>query len=314
MSGPAPLPLPPRPDLAPEDRSAGWAVAPPERPGVVRRALEIWRRTLWVAVPLAALVQGIPGLLSRILTPRNTGPNVIWIWLHTGHFPRYVPAPQATPNPLVLPISLLAIVLVPLLYVALLRVLLGSSIGAPTDARSALACGGRLLGRAIVVGLCVSLILAAIGIPFGVVFVILVNQHLWQLGLVVLAVAIVVVIAAVSLALAVLLVEGRSGFAATGRSWRLAWGAPRAVILPVGTVLLLTDAVAFLPGFVFTRLMSAGGAELLVEGLAGLVIASVLTPLTGAVITSAYLEARTRGGDGVDPGVLASTLRASDLR
>ena len=311
MSGPAPLPLPPRPDLAPEDRTAAWAVPPPDRPGVARRALEIWRRTLWVSVPLTVLLQGIPGLLSRLLTPRNPGSNVIWIWLHTGHFPRYVPAPQATPNPLVFPISLAAIVLVPLLYVALLRVLLGSTIGGSTNARHALACGGRLLGRAIVVGLCMSLILTAIGTPFGVVFVILVNHHLWELGVVVLAVAIVVVIAAVSLALAVLLVEGRSGFAATGRSWRLASRVPRAVILPVGAVLLLTDAAAFLPGYVFTHLMSAGGTELLVEGLAGLVIASLLTPLTGAVIASAYLEARTRAGDGVDPGVLASTLRAS---
>jgi hypothetical protein len=278
---------------------------------VIRRALEIWRRTLWVSVPLTALLQGIPGLIGRILTPRNAGSNVIWIWLHTGHFPRYVPAPQATPNPLVFPISLAAIVLIPVLYVALLRVMLGSSIGAPTDARRALACGGRLLGRAIVVGLCVSLILTAIGIPLGVVFVILVKQHLWTLGLVVLAVAIAVLTAVLSLALAALLVEGRSGFAATGRSWRLAWRAPRAVILPVGAVLLLAYPVALLPGFVFTRLMSAGGAELLVEGLGGLVIAAVFTPLTGAVITSAYLEARARGSDGLDPGVLASTLRAS---
>jgi hypothetical protein len=286
-------------------------VTPPDRPGVTRRALEIWRRTLWVSVPLTALLQGIPGLLARILTPRTTGPNAIWIWLHTGRLPRYVPAPQATPDPLVLPISLLAIVLVPLLYVALLQVMLSSSIGSPTDARRALAGGGRLLGRAIVVGLCEGLILTAIGIPIGVVFVILVNQHLWKLGLVVLTVAVVVVMALLSLALAVLLVERSSGFAATGRSWRLAWRAPRAVILPVGAVLLLAYPVAFLPGFVFTHLMSAGGSELLVEGLVGLIIGAVLTPLTGAVITSAYLEARTRGGDGIDPRVLASTLRAS---
>ena len=310
MSGPAPPPLPPRPDLAPEDRSVAWAVTPPERPGVIRRALEIWRRTLRVAVPITALLQGIPGVLERVLTPRNTGPNGIWTWLHTGHFPRYLPAPQATPSPLVLPISLVAtIVLVPLLYVALLRVMLGSTIGEPTDARRVLACGGRSLGRAIVVGLCEGLLLMVAGVPLGVAFVILVNQHLWKLGFVVLVVGLVPVVAALSLALSALLVEGRSGFSATGRSWRLAWRAPRAVILPVGAVLLLTSPIAFLPGFVFTRLMSAGGAELLVEGLAGLVIGAVFTPLTGAVITSAYLEARTRGGDGVDPGVLASTLR-----
>jgi hypothetical protein len=311
MSGPASAPLPPRPDLAPEDRSVVWAVTPPERPGVIRRALQIWHRTLWVTVTLTALLEGIPALLQRILTPRNVGPSVTWIWLHTGRFPRYMPAvPRAAPSPLVLPISLFAtIVLIPLLYVALLRVTLGSCIGEPADPRSAVACGRRLLGRAIVVGLCEALILMAFGVPLGVVFVILVNQRLWKLGVVVLALGLAPVVAALSLAHSVLLVEGRSGFAATGRSWRLAWRAPRAVLVPVGTMLLLGPALSLVPGFVFTHLMNAGGTELLAEGLVALSITAFVTPLSAAFITSAYLEARTRGGDGVDAGVLASTLR-----
>jgi hypothetical protein len=308
-------PVPPRPDLAPEDRAAGWAVSPPDRPGVTRRAFEIWRRTLWVAASLTALLQGVPALLQRIMTPRTVGPNVISIWLRTGHFPRYLRAPQATPNPLVFPISLVAtIVLIPLLYVALLRLMLGSSVGEPVDARRALACGGRLLGRTIVVGLCVILIVMAFGIPFGVVFLILVTNHLWQLGLVLLAVASVPVYAAVSLCLPALVVEGATGFAATARSRRLAWRSPRTFLLIGVVVVVLGAAAGLAAGFVVPHLMSAGGAELLVEGLVAMVITAFTVPLTGAFITSAYLEARARSGETVEPWMLAAALRVSDQR
>jgi hypothetical protein len=305
-------PVPPRPDLAPEDRAAGWSVSPPDRPGVTRRAFEIWRRTLWVAVPLSALLQGVPALLQRVMSPRNVGPNVISIWLHTGHFPRYLPAPQATPNPLVFPISLVAtIVLIPLLYVALLRLMLGSSIGESVDARRALACGGRLLGKTIVVGLCVILILMAFGIPFGVVFLILVTNHLWQLGLVLLAVSFVPAYAAVSLCLTALLVEGATGFAATARSRRLAWRAPRA-LLPVGAVVILVTLAGLAAGFVVPHLMDPGGTELFVEGVIGATIVAFTGPLTGAFITSAYLEARAKSGETIEPWMLAAALRSSD--
>jgi hypothetical protein len=305
-------PVPPRPDLAPEDRAAGWAVSPPERPGVTRRAFEIWRRTLWVAVPLTALLQGVPALLERVMTPRNVGPNVISIWLHTGHFPTYMPAPQATPNPLAIPISLVAtIVLIPLLYVALLRLMLGSSIGEPVDARRALSTGGGLLGRTIVVGLCAILILMAYGIPFGVVFVILVTNHLWQLGLVLLAVSLVPAYAAVSLCLAALVVEDAGGFTATARSRRLAWRAPRA-LLPVGAVVILVALAGLAAGFVVPHLMDPGGTELFVEGVIGATIVAFTGPLTGAFITSAYLEARAKSGETVEPWMLAAALRSSD--
>jgi hypothetical protein len=305
-------PVPPRPDLAPEDRAAGWAVSPPDRRGVTRRAFEIWRRTLWIAVPLTAVLQGVPALLQRIMTPRTVGPNVISIWLRTGHFPTYVPAPQATPHPLVFPISLVAtIVLIPLLYVALLRLMLGSSIGASVDARRALTTGGRLLGRTIVVGLCVILILMAIGIPVGVVFLILVTNHQWQLGLVLVAAALVPAYAAVSLCLAALVVEDVGGFTAITRSRRLAWRAPRA-LLPVGSVVVLGAAAGLASGFVVPHLISAGGTELFVEGVIGATIVAFTGPLTGAFITSAYLEARATSGETVEPWMLAAALRSSD--
>jgi hypothetical protein len=288
-------------------------VAPPERPGVTRRALEIWRRTLAVAVPLTLLLQGVPALLARVLTPRTTGPSVFSSWLRTGHLPTYAPAtPGAMPNPLVIPLSLLAtIVLVPLLYVALLRLMLGSSIGEPPDLRRALTCGRRLLGGAIVVGLCVSLVLVAILVPLGVGFAILVTVHLWKLGIVVGAVALAVAAAVVSLSVVALLVEGATSFKAPGRSWHLAWRSPRAVILPVGAVTVLVTAAGLVSGFVVSHLLSAGGTELLVEGLASAVLGAVATPLNGAFIASAYLEARATG-EGIAPWTLASVLRASD--
>jgi hypothetical protein len=314
MSDRATPPVPPRPDLSQEDRAAGWAVAPPEHPGVTRRALEIWTRTLGLAVPLTLLLQGIPALLTRVLTPRTTGPNVISIWLRTGHLPRYVPAaPRATLNPLAIPLSLLAtIVLIPLLYVALLRLMLGSSIGKPPDARRALACGRRMLGAAIVVGLCVTLILTAIIVPLCVGFAILVTVHLWKLGIVAGAVGLGLAMAIVSLSLVALLAEGVAAFNATGRSWRLARRSPRAVILPVGAVTVLVAAAGVVSGFVVPPFMSAGGTELLVEGLVTAVLGAFATPLSGAFITSAYLE--VRAGEGIDPWTLASVLRASDLR
>ncbi len=265
-----------------------------------------------MAVPLTALLQGVPALLQRIMTPRNVGPNVISIWLRTGHFPTYVPAQQATPHPLVFPISLVAtIVLIPLLYVALLRLMLGSSIGESVDARRALTTGGRLLGRTIVVGLCVILIFMAIGIPVGVVFVILVTNHLWQLGLVLLAVALVPAYAAVSLCLAALVVEDAGGFTAITRSRRLAWRAPRA-LLPVGAVVVLGAAAGLASGFVVPHLISAGGSELFLEGVLGAVIVAFATPLVGAFIASAYLEARARNGETIEPWMLAAALRSSD--
>jgi hypothetical protein len=315
MSSRATPPVPPRPDLSPEDRAAGWAVSPPERPGVTRRALEIWIRTLGVAVPLTLLLQGIPALLTRVLTPRTTGPNVISIWLRTGHLPTYAPAtPPATPNLLVIPLSLLAaIVLVPLLYMALLRLMLGSSIGEPSDARRALTGGRRRLGAAIVVGLCVTLVLTALLVPLGVGFAILVTVHLWKLGIAVGAVGLGLATAIVSLSLVALLVEGVPAFKATGRSWRLAWRSPRAVILPVGALTVLVTAAAVLPGFVVPNLMSAGGTELLVEGLVTAALGAFTTPLSGAFITSAYLEARA-AAEGIEPWTLASVLRASDVR
>jgi hypothetical protein len=289
-------------------------VTPPERPSVTRRALEIWRRTLGLAVPLTLLLQGVPALLTRVLTPRTTGPNVLSIWVRTGHLPTYVPAaPRATLNPLAIPLSLATIVLIPLLYVALLRLMLGTSIGEPLDARRALACGRRLLGGAIVVGLCVTLILIAILVPLGVGFAILVTVHLWKLGIVVGAVGFALASAVFSLSLVALLVEGATAFKATGRSWHLAWRSPRVVILPVGTVMVLVTVAGLVPGFVVPHLMSAGGTELLVEGLVTVGLGAFATPLSGAFITSAYLETRA-AGEGIAPWTLASVLRASDLR
>lgn len=304
-------PIPPRPDLSPDDRAAGWAVLPPGRAGVTRRAFEIWRRTLRVSVPLTALLQGIPAFLQRTLTPRTVGPNIISIWLHTGRFPRYLPAaPQASPNPSV-PLTLLAtIVLIPLLYVALLRLMLGSSIGEPTDVHRALSCGWKLLGRAIVVGLSATLILAAVGVPLGVVFAILVTAHLWKFGIVVLVAGLAPVWASVSLSLAALLVEGAGGLAAFRRSRRLIWSSPGILVLMVGVMVGLSGT-GLAPGFVVPHLMSAGGTELLVEGLLGLVIGAFATPLIGAFITSAYLETRAKS-DAIYPWMLAAALRASD--
>jgi hypothetical protein len=305
------MPIPPRPDLSPDDRAAGWAVSAPGRAGVTRRAFEIWRRTLSVAVPLTALLQGIPAFIQRTLTPRSVEPNVLSIWLHTGRFPRYLPpAPQATPNPLV-PLSLLAtIVLIPLVYVALLRLMMGSSIGEPTDVHRALSCGSKLLGRAIVVGLSASLILMAVGIPLGVVFAILVTAHLWKLGIVILVAGIAPAWAIVSLSLAALLVEGAGGLAAVRRSRRLAWSSPRILVLMLGVMVALSGA-GLAPGFIVPHLMSAGGIELLIEGLLELAIGAVVAPLIGAFITSAYLETRAKS-EAIDPWVLASALRASD--
>lgn len=279
---------------------------------MTRRAFEIWRQTLWAAAPLTALVVGVPTLLQRIMTPRTVGPTIISIWLHTGSLPRYMPPPQAAPNPLVFPISLLTtIVLIPLLYMALLRLSFGSTVGEPADVRRALACGGRLLGRTIVVGLCVTLLLMAVGIPVGVVFAVLVTDHVWKLGLVLLAVVLVLAYASVSLSLAALMVEGARGFTATTRSRRLAWRSPRALVV-VGMVLVLVGAAGLGAGFVVPHLVSAGGSELLVEGLVAMVIAAFVTPLTGAFITSAYLEARTRNGESIEPWMLAAALRTSD--
>ncbi|MEP6476461.1 MAG: hypothetical protein ABJC60_04235 [Actinomycetota bacterium] len=59
------------------------------------------------------------------------------------------------------------------------------------------------------------------------------------------------------------------------------------------------------------HMMNAGGSELLVEGLVVLVIGACSTPLMPAFITSAHLEARA-ASEGIDPRVLASSLRAKD--
>jgi hypothetical protein len=310
MSSP---PIPPRPDLAPDDRAAGWAVSPPGRTGVTRRAFEIWRRTLRVSVPLTAVLQGVPAFLQRSLTPRSAGPNILSVWLHTGRFPRYLPpTPPATPDPFV-SLSLLAtFVLIPLLYVALLRLMMGSSIGEPTDVHRALSSGWKLLGRAIVVGLSASLILMAVAIPLGVVFAILVTVHLWKLGLVVLVVGLAPVWASLSLSLATLLAEGTGGLTAVRRSRRLMWSSPRSLVLMMGALVTLS-ATGLAPGFVVPNVIGAGGTELLVEGLLGSVIGAFATPLIGAFVASAYLEARAKS-EAIDPGVLASALRGSDVR
>ena len=145
------------------------------------------------------------------------------------------------------------------------------------------------------------------------VFLIFVLNHLWEVGLAVLVLALVPIYASVSLCLTALLVEGAGGFAATTRSRRLTWRTPR-ILLLIGAMLLLVGVVAFVPGFIVSHLMSAGGAELLVEGLVGMAIASFVTPFSGAFIASAYLEARAGSGETIEPWMLAAALRTSDQR
>jgi hypothetical protein len=74
----------------------------------------------------------------------------------------------------------------------------------------------------------------------------------------------------------------------------------------VGVMVALSGA-GLAPGFVVPHLMSAGGTELLVEGLLGLAVGAFVTPFIGAFITSAYLETRAKS-EPIDPWVLASAL------
>src|SRR6266487_2147288 len=152
--------IPPRPDLADEDLDRTWTVHPPDEPGVTKRAFEIWRRTWPEAAGLTIFLAGIPNLVGRLLMRPSESTTDLSVWLHTGHFPRYfATGPRPAPNPLSFPLSLLSVVLIPLLYVTLLRLMMGSSVGEePLGLRRALSRGWKRLAHAIVIGLCISLI------------------------------------------------------------------------------------------------------------------------------------------------------------
>jgi hypothetical protein len=306
-------PIPPRPDLAPAEAAGEWAVYPADRRGVARRALEIWRRTLPAAVGLTVVLQGIPALVQRLLTPRATGTTALSVWLRTGHLPSFVPNPPPAPHPVVLPLSLLAtVVLMPLLYASLLRLMMGASVGEQIDARRALSYGAKRLGGTIVVGLCVILIMTAIAIPLAIALVAFVTAHQWKLGVVVLAVGFAIAYSVFSMSVAALVGEGLTGFRATGRSWLLAWRSLGLVVGVLGGMQLVVGGMGLLGSFVVSRTM-AGGAELLVEGLVTLVITAFTVPLEGAVITSAYLELRARSED-LEPAMFGYALQVGDQR
>jgi hypothetical protein len=304
-------PVPPRPDLSAAEVAGEWAVVPVGQRGVVRRGLELWRPTLPVAATLTVVLQGIPTLLQRVLTPRTTGTSALSVWLHTGHFPRFVTDPPPAPHPLVFPLSLVAAIgLAPLLYAALIRLMMGASVGERLDVRRALAFGAKRLGRTIVVGICLVVIMTAIAIPLAIVFVAFVSAHQWKVGVVVFVAGFAVVYALLSMSVAALVGEGLTGFRATGRSWRLAKRFPGLVIVALGGVQLVIGGVGLLSMYIVTHTLT-GGLELWVEGLVGLVIAAVAVPLDGALITSAYLELRALDEE-VAPAMLGYELRLGD--
>jgi hypothetical protein len=206
---------------------------------------------------------------------------------------------------------LLSIVLIPLRYVALLRLMMGSSVGEELGARRALSCGWKRLAQAIVVGLSATLILAAALVPLAIVFVVLVTAHDWQIGIVVGAIGIILVYAPISLSIAVLMGEGATGFEATGRSWRMAMHSPRLVIGALGIVILLGNLVSVVLIYVVSHSLD-GGSEPLVSGIVSLVTAALVTPITGAFIASTYLEVRARIEAVTSAGSLAFALRTGD--
>jgi hypothetical protein len=104
----------------------------------------------------------------------------------------------------------------------------------------------------------------------------------------------VAIAAILSLTVPVLVAEGRTGFRATGRSWRLAHRAPRPVDLLFVATQIVTALVSY-GGQIAIQHVVNGAAQRLAVGLEGLVI--------GVVTTTANRRGhriRVRGAPGAD--------------
>ncbi len=287
-----------------------WRFGDPSGPGTLDRFFQLLRATFGPSAALTLLLVGVPSFLLRLLNGRNSTAvfRPVWVWIHTGDFPRVFEVdPQPAPNPLVGPLSgAISFVLTPLLYVALLRLMLGTAAGETPDPRGALRGATSRLGPAVGVGACMVVWMLIPLLVLVIAFVALVEAHHWQLALATAAVGVILSYSVLAYSLAALVGQDLRTFRATSRSFALTRRNGMGSFLLVSTALGINLSLNFYVGT-----LGFSDAIWVWAGIAQMLLSALTIPPVGALIATCYIGGAGREGS-ADPSRLLSVMTAND--
>jgi hypothetical protein len=265
-----------------------------------------WRLWLRIAVPggvVALLLTGLPVIVVAAIDRHHTGYSGLVVWMRTGRLPTPPPMPATQVW------TWISLVFSAWMYLAILRLTLGATVASPTITwLEALKLGIRRIGAGLWTGFAAFVIFLGLAIVLMVVGF-LVLRVIVVLGLTIIAFGALLIFTALSLCFVAVIVDGDSGFKATGRSWEVIRGSLWTALGACTLMFLLTGlfsfAITIFPQVVFSQ----DGAGAVGRAVAAALASCVTIPLTGAILSVIYLELRARL-EPVDPAILRAAVEA----
>lgn len=298
-------PIPPRPD-----QDGTWSIRPPaslHAGGVVGQSLRVWRRILWPAFLISLVLQGVPVVIGALADGHFCAAGAAGVFNVTFS----ATASPCEPGPTTGTMSVIALFLLPLVYVATLRLALASCIGAhQIETVEAVRIAWRRYWSALLVALALFLILMGLMIPAVILFVVAVQTGGWALLIAVIPYAIAIV-TAVQLIFVVFVIEDLRGFTPTGRSWRLV---RNRFLRSIGAMLLvglLTLAVSLGVTLIPDLLLEPVGAQGVVLAGAQAVSTAFTSGFYAAFLAVLYLHLRA-ATEPLEPVVIRNAIDRFD--
>lgn len=303
--GDAVLPPPPPPPGSSFSNADGygdvpggnWEIRPPETltaTSVIGQGLRLWKRIALPGFLIVFVLQGIPTILAvaadgHICDGTQSGFSFSF---ETGDLST---ESACQPGPVTQLVAFATLFVLPLIFVALLRMTTGSAVerreqGAGIGLRHA----SRRYGGALVVGLAFVLLMIGLVLP-----VVIAVALVWDSGGAVALVALlgvlwlIAVFVAVSLLYEVFLLEEVGGFRPIGRSWALVkrrfWGALGSLALYALIASAISVGVTLIPG----ASLSDTGFGAVVQATASAIAGAITTPIFAGILTTMYLRLRS---------------------